>query len=68
MWNHLAGSLTSMSGTFLEHQTRRRQTAIALAQCEAREEKPTGTVDNWVTVSLTGAEVCENIVSLPPSD
>lgn len=39
MWNHLAGSLTSMSGTFLEHQTRRSQTAIALAQCEARGKK-----------------------------
>lgn len=69
MWNHLAGSLTSMSGTFLEHQTRRSQTAIALAQREGREKKPTGTFDNWVTVALTRAEVCENnIVLLPPSD
>lgn len=32
------------------------------------KKKPTGTVDNWVTVSLTRAEVCENIVLLPPSD
>lgn len=65
MWNHLAGSLTSMSGTFLEHQTRRSQTAIALAQREGMgEEKKKSPQADSITGLLSlwrlRAEVCEN--------
>lgn len=60
MWNHLVGCLTSVSGTPLEHQTRRSQTAITLAQSVRGGGKKVHRTGLPTAVSLTEAEICGN--------
>lgn len=58
-------SLISMSGTPLEHQTRRSQTAIALAVCGGRKSPRAHSITGLPTaVSLTRADICEKIFLL----
>lgn len=49
MWSRLTGSLISVSGTPLEHQTWRSQKLLHLLRVWRKEKNPTGTFHKWVT-------------------